>query len=45
MRVNLSDLNGISLEIRETENTVTLCYFSKSNNEIHSPVKTTKNTV
>jgi len=43
MRVNLSDLNGISLEIRETENTVTLCYFS--NNEIHSPVKTAKNTV
>ena len=41
MRVNLSDLNGISLEIRETE----LCYFSKSNNEIHSPVKTAKNTV
>ena len=29
MRVNLSDLNGISLEIRETENTVTLCYFLK----------------
>jgi hypothetical protein len=44
MRVNLSDLNGISLEIRETENTVTLCYFPKSNNEIHSPVKTAKST-
>ena len=29
MRVNHSDLNGISQEIRETENTVTLCYFSK----------------
>ena len=45
MRVNLSDLNGISLEIRETEKTVTLCYFSEANNEIHSPVKTAKNTV
>ena len=30
MRVNLSDLNGISLEIRETENTVTLYYFLRS---------------